>query len=126
MPSSQTGVATSSARRYLTQLCRHFAHRLPVSLAESHGRISFETGICTLAAEPSALDIRVLAADATELDRLRGMVARHLERFAFRETLVMQWETGRAAQTDEAELRHAATAPSHAGASTQHEDAGCD
>lgn len=84
--------ATSSARRYLTQLCKHFAHRLPVSLAESHGRISFETGTCTLLAEPDALDIRVLAADVPALEELRGVVARHLERFAFREALVTQWE----------------------------------
>lgn len=89
---SQARVATSSARRYLTQLCKHFAHRLPVSLTESHGRITFETGICTLAAESDALDIRVLAADVTQLDRLRDVVARHLERFAFREGLVMHWE----------------------------------
>ena len=63
-----------------------------MSLTESHGCITFETGICTLAAEPDALDIHVLAADAAALDRLRDVVARHLERFAFREALMMQWE----------------------------------
>lgn len=41
MPTSEARVPTTAARRYLGQLCKHFEHKLPVALAEHHGRIDF-------------------------------------------------------------------------------------
>ena len=39
---------TPQAARYLTQLCKHFQHRLPVTLEERHGHIAFDAGTCDL------------------------------------------------------------------------------
>ena len=55
------------------------------------GRISFTTGVCYLAAEGSMLRLNVLARNEMELVQLEDVVARHLERFAFREPLAIQW-----------------------------------
>jgi len=91
--SSVARVATAVPRRYLGQLCKHFEHRptASVSLAEGHGRIEFPFGVCTLDADAEALIMRVTAADEAALARLEDVVARHLERFAFRDKPEIVW-----------------------------------
>ena len=88
-------VSIAKPRRYLGQLCKHFEHKLPVSYAEHYetGRIEFSIGLCELTAdeEQSVLTMRVRAANEADLDRLEDVVARHLVRFAFRETLELTW-----------------------------------
>jgi len=93
MLESQTRIETAQPGRYLGQLCKHFAHKLPVSYDAMHGRIEFPAGICQLDAEGEALAIRTTAPDAEQLARLQDVVIRHLERFAFRETLSVTWTT---------------------------------
>ncbi len=91
--SSEARVPTTVARRYLTQLCKHFQHKLPVELGEAEGRIEFAMGVCTLDAAlvPDTLVIRAAAADEEALGKLEGVVGRHLERFAFRDALTVSW-----------------------------------
>lgn len=90
---AEARVATEVPRRYLGQLCKHFQHKLPVELGETRGRIEFPMGVCTLdaAALAGTLLMRVAAADEAALGRLEELVARHLERFAFREPLTVPW-----------------------------------
>ena len=76
---------TESARRYMAQLCKHFAHRCAVTLNEADGQIAFGTGICDLAAEAEALRMRVSSSDEAQLPVLQSVVTRHLQRFAFRD-----------------------------------------
>jgi hypothetical protein len=92
---AEARVPTKSARRYLGQLCKHFAHKLPATYEPEFvtGRIEFPAGVCSLdATAPELLVMRVTAANGEDLERLEGVVARHLERFAFRETLTMDWQ----------------------------------
>ena len=91
--SSEARVATAVAQRYLGQLCKHFQHKLPVTLTEGLGRIAFPAGACELEIPPGAelLVLRVTADDADTLARLEEVVTRHLERFAFRETIQIRW-----------------------------------
>jgi hypothetical protein len=87
---------TLAASRYLGQLCKHFEHKLPATYDEGfrHGRIEFPFGTCVLAAEaPDALVMTATAATAEDLERLENVVARHLERFAFRETFTIDWQS---------------------------------
>lgn len=91
MLSSEARVSTASPRRYLGQLCKHFEHKLPVTLAEDHGRIEFPAGVCLLDADAEALVMRVTAGDEAALARLEDVVARHLQRFAFRDTPEVSW-----------------------------------
>lgn len=90
--SSEARVATAAARRYLGQLCKHFQHKLPVSLDEQRGRIEFSAGVCELdATEPELLALRVNAADEASVANVEDVVTRHLQRFAFREELNVRW-----------------------------------
>ena len=41
MSTSHAEIPTASASRYLQQLCKHFAHKLPVTFDPAEGRIGF-------------------------------------------------------------------------------------
>jgi len=85
-------VAMPQPSRYLQQLCKHFAHKLPVTHDAASGRIEFPMGVCELAAEDGVLRLTCISPDAEQLARLEDVVARHLVRFAFREELVIDWK----------------------------------
>jgi len=93
MPAAEATVVTDGPGRYLAQLVKHFAHKLPTSLApdNSTGQIDFAMGPCHLAVRDGALHMRVEAATDADRDRLQDVVARHLLRFAFRDPPVITW-----------------------------------
>lgn len=91
MPTSVAHVQTDLASRYLVQLCKHFAHKIPVAYAEDRGRIEFPSGLCTLTAAPDAVTLTAEAADPAALAQLTEVVQRHLTRFAFRQEPTITW-----------------------------------
>lgn len=83
---------TASAGKYMQQLCKHWAHKLEVELSESRGVVRFPNAVATLEVDGEALAVTVEAADAETLERMKGVVASHLDRFAFREApLTFDW-----------------------------------
>ena len=92
---SEARVPTEHASRYLQQLCKHWSHKFPVSFDPTHGVVPFPDATCAFEASPEALTL-TLTAPPERLEHMEGVVARHLERFAFRETLDIRW-TRRAA-----------------------------
>jgi len=84
-------VTTAAARRYMGQMCKHFGHKLPVELTDSHGTIAFPIGTCLMEAGPEGLRLSAEAADEPSLSRLQEVIASHLVRFAFRETPAIVW-----------------------------------
>ncbi len=89
---SEARVTTEMASRYLGQLCKHFEHKLPVTYEGQHGTIAFSAGACILdAVDANTLILRVEAGDETALPGLQDVVARHLERFAFRDKPEIVW-----------------------------------
>ena len=83
-------VQTDHAARYMGQLVKHFAHKLPTALEADHGRIEFPIGVCEVAAG-EALTLTCVA-EAQDMTQLQDVVARHLVRFAFRENeLQVKW-----------------------------------
>ncbi len=94
MPSTRATVPTAHASRYLQQLCKHWAHRLEVSFTAERGVVTFSEGtVATMEAVPDGLAVAVTAPDAETLEQMKGVVARHLDRFAFREApLRFDWQ----------------------------------
>jgi hypothetical protein len=88
---SEASIETARASRYLGQLCKHFAHRIPVTHTAEQGRVEFPFGVCLLEAEPERLILRAEASDAQALAQVEDVVARHLERFAFRDKPEIRW-----------------------------------
>ena len=82
---------TPNARRYLTQLCKHWSHRFEVRFDEQAGEIPLPMGACRLRAEPDHLAIELETDAPDQLDRMEEVVATHLNRFAFREPFEIAW-----------------------------------
>ena len=89
---SEARVTTARSVRYLGRLCKHFAHRIPATFSGTQGRIEFPSGICELEAAGDLLVLRATAADAPSLSQVEEVVARHLERFAFRDKPGISWD----------------------------------
>lgn len=104
-PASATATArvpTATGSKYLQQLCKHWQHNLAVEFTADHGTVVFPRdardadwpgdATVTFDAEADALLVRIDASDPGQLDGLKGAVARHLDRFAFREApLAFDW-----------------------------------
>jgi hypothetical protein len=84
-------VATEHGSRYLQQLCKHFAHELPVQFDPERGTLEFPIGRVALRADASGLDLSLEPTSSAEAATLAGVVERHLVRFAFREDLDVVW-----------------------------------
>lgn len=91
MTESHAVVSTPHAGRYLQQLCKHWAHRFETEFSATNARIALPLGETRLSADAETLTIDLTAQDAANLPGLRDVVVRHIERFAFRETLRFDW-----------------------------------
>ena len=83
-------IKTAHASRYLQQLCKHWSHKYPVEFTPEKGRIEMSAGVLLLEAAPETLDLNLTTAEE-DLVRMEGVVAAHLQRFAFKEELVFDW-----------------------------------
>jgi hypothetical protein len=92
MPSSRADVSTDHASRYLQQLCKHWAHKFETEFTPTRGQIALPLGSTVLSADDSVLSIEVTAREDVDLRQLEDVVQRHVERFAFRETLQFDWK----------------------------------
>jgi uncharacterized protein len=100
--SSTAQVPTQNASRYLQQLCKHWAHNLAVEFTPERGTVTFPKnargadwpgdGVVTMIAHTQTLECRIDASSEGQLEGLKGALARHLDRFAFREApLAFDW-----------------------------------
>jgi hypothetical protein len=100
---SVAAVPTTSASRYLQQLCKHWSHNMAVEFDAAHGKVVFPRdargadwpgdGLFTMAASPESLTCRIEATSPGQLEGLKVAVERHLNRFAFREgELMFDWQ----------------------------------
>jgi hypothetical protein len=103
MDSAIASVPTAYGSKYLQQLCKHWQHNLAVEFTPTHGTVVFPKdarganhpgdGLVTFDAGAEALAVRIDATSVEQLEGLKGAVARHLDRFAFREApLSFDWK----------------------------------
>ena len=93
--SALAGVPTASASRYLQQLCKHWSHNLQVEFTPENGTVIFPRdargadwpgdAVVKFNVADAGLEVRIDASSDGQLEGLKGAVARHLDRFAFRE-----------------------------------------
>jgi hypothetical protein len=92
MAKSVAHVPTQSASRYLQQLCKHWGHKYPVEFDPKQGVITLPMGPVRMLAGDQDLEVALETEDPAGLDRFEHVVADHLGRFAFRETLQFDWK----------------------------------
>ena len=94
MPIISSCVPSKNARRYLAQLCKHFAHMVPVNWTETQGDVDFGFGTCQMQASEDELRLTRSAEVDTDLERVKLVLEDHLRRFAWREKPVIEWTSG--------------------------------
>lgn len=103
MASATASVPTAHASKYLQQLCKHWQHNLAVEFTPEHGTVAFprdargatwaDDALVTFDAGTDALSVRIDASSDEHVEAMQGVVARHLDRFAFREApLTFDWK----------------------------------
>lgn len=93
MLSSTTRVETDHASKYLQQLCKHFGHKVAVDFDATAGKVAFPYGPCSLQAEGRELVIDCHAETEEALAMMQSVVDTHLMKFAWREEIVLSWDT---------------------------------
>ena len=90
--SSSATVSTDRPQRYGKQLVSHLSRRATGHWEDdlSTGELDFTGGRAELSCRPGALVMR-LTAEPEDLERLEGVLGRHLVRFGTRDELVVQW-----------------------------------
>jgi uncharacterized protein len=85
---------TLSAGRYIQQLVKHWGHKFATSYADGVGIVPFhETANARFEAAEDGVHIILQTRGEDEDVRMRGVIERHLDRFAFREApLAYRWE----------------------------------
>ena len=92
MLTTHAHVPTDHGSKYLVQLSKHWAHKLPdLTYTAERADIPLPEAPCVLLADERGLDI-ILRSDSSEtLSRVQSVVADHLKRFAHREALTIDW-----------------------------------
>lgn len=88
---------TSSASKYLQQLCKHFAHKVPARYDTSKGEVDFVFGPCAFEASETELLVALQVAEKDHIEQARAVIDNHLERFAWKEELKLSWDEPQAA-----------------------------
>ncbi|MBD9652779.1 hypothetical protein M2267_005457 [Ensifer sp. KUDG1] len=95
MQEATTHFATEDGQKYLTQLCKHFAHKIDVEQAGDRAELRFSCGTGYLQATADGLSIRARSPDDAELADTKSVIESHLLRFAFREEPgPLAWQAG--------------------------------
>ena len=83
---------TDSGSKYLLQLCKHWGHKFEVEFSENRGQVHFPSAVATMEASADALLVTIETGDSQAVEDLKDVVAKHLDRFAFREApLPLNW-----------------------------------
>ena len=96
MSTTSTGFAAcAKPERYIQQLVSHWGHKMATSYDEGDGMGAFpfsEATNAVMTARPGGIAITLTTADKDENARMRGVIERHIDRFAFREApLTYEW-----------------------------------
>ena len=89
MLTSSATIQTQNPQQIMNRLCKHWAHKLPVTLSSDKGEIELPIGVCQMYC--TDLLIVTLKSDAEQLPKLQQVVSDHLLRMAGKETLVIEW-----------------------------------
>ena len=95
-PATAQGFAKcEKPERYIQQLVSHWSHKMATTYDEGDGMGVFpfsDTDNAVMTAREGGIAITLVTADQERNEHLRGVLERHIDRFAFREApLTYEW-----------------------------------
>lgn len=85
-------VKTPNGSKYVRQLCKHWSHKLETAVDGDKGTVTFPNAVTVMDADAEGIAITITGEDRDAVQGLTDVVARHIDRFAFREdALVYDW-----------------------------------
>ena len=82
--------------RYIQQLVSHWGHKYATSYDEGDGMGAFpfsDLESAVMLARPGGIAITLTTPDAARSEHMRGVIEKHIDRFAFREApLTYEWK----------------------------------
>ncbi|WP_338241633.1 DUF2218 domain-containing protein [Aurantiacibacter hainanensis] len=82
--------------RYIQQLVKHWSHKMAATYDEGDGMGAFpfsDVESAVMTAKPAGIAITLTTAEQERNEHMRGVIERHLDRFAFREApLEYEWK----------------------------------
>jgi uncharacterized protein len=80
--------------RYIQQLVSHWGHKYPTSYADGVGTFPFsDLESAVMGTQPDGIGITLTTPDHERSMHMRGVIERHIDRFAFREApLSYDWK----------------------------------
>lgn len=86
---------TINGAKYLQRLCKHWSHKFEVEFSENRGQVRFPSAVAVMEASADALLVTVETDNTDSIEQIKETVAKHLDRFAFREApLSFEWSAG--------------------------------
>lgn len=86
-------VPTPNAAKYLVQLCKHFAHKVPAEWSDTSGWADLPGGRVEMQSGLGSLEFVIRSSDVDGLEKACFIVEDHVLRFGFREKLAaLAWE----------------------------------
>lgn len=92
MNKSTSKIKTAAASSYIGKLCRHFAHKIETEYTPATGKAIFPGGICLMQADTEQLIFEIEADDSEGIEKIKGVLERHLVKFAYKEDLIIEWQ----------------------------------
>lgn len=85
-------VKTENGGKYVRQLCKHWSHKLETEVDGDRGKVTFPAAVAKMEADGEGIAITITGEDRAGIEQLTGVVAGHIDRFAFREApLTYDW-----------------------------------
>ncbi|MBK1440164.1 DUF2218 domain-containing protein [Parapedobacter sp. ISTM3] len=100
MKKSISIIQTQAASSYIGKLCRHFRHKIEATYTPTTGRAIFPFGTCEMIAKPDQLVFDITASKAEDIEKIKGVLVRHLLKFSYKEELIIEWQDDMASSTD--------------------------
>ena len=85
-------VKTQYGQTYPKRLCRHFSHKIPVSIDGDRGTNELPFAECTNLTSDNTMQISVEAESLDETECVGDVIADHLIRMANRDEPTVNWE----------------------------------
>ena len=89
--SSFASINTDRPQRWATQLVSHLGHKVPVESTHDGYVLPIGNGLGCVSVKDDVLLLKASATDVESLEHVENVLARHLERFAAREGLSVDW-----------------------------------